>query len=81
MTATFTDVQNSLRAPFKVRSFRFQWPADLAASLAFEMEILVLGWYVLVESGSVMIFPDDGLPYFTACLFKHRAVYTIRKEL
>ena len=41
-------------APFQVRSFRFQWPADLLTSWAFEMETLVLGWYVLVETGSVL---------------------------
>jgi predicted MFS family arabinose efflux permease len=40
-------------APFAVRSFRFQWPADLATSLAFEMEALILGWYVLTATGSV----------------------------
>ena len=40
-------------APFSVRSFRFQWPADLVASWAFEMETLTLGWYVLSETGSV----------------------------
>ena len=40
-------------APFAVRSFRFQWPADLATSWAFEMETLILGWYVLVATGSV----------------------------
>jgi Transmembrane secretion effector len=40
-------------APFRVRSFRFQWPADLAASWAFEMETLILGWYVLSATGSV----------------------------
>jgi hypothetical protein len=40
-------------APFSVRSFRFQWPADLAASWAFEMETLILGWYVLTATGSV----------------------------
>jgi predicted MFS family arabinose efflux permease len=40
--------------PFRVRSFRFQWPADLATSWAFEMETLILGWYVLVETGSVL---------------------------
>ena len=40
-------------APFRIRSFRFQWPADLATSWAFEMETLILGWYVLVETGSV----------------------------
>ena len=43
-------------APFRVRSFRFQWPADLATSWAFEMETLILGWYVLVESQSVLLF-------------------------
>ncbi|MDQ5848905.1 MAG: MFS transporter [Pseudomonadota bacterium] len=42
-------------APFRVRSFRFQWPADLATSLAFEMEALILGWYVLVATGSVQL--------------------------
>jgi predicted MFS family arabinose efflux permease len=36
-----------------VRSFRFQWPADLATSWAFEMEALILGWYVLATTGSV----------------------------
>ena len=42
-------------APFDVRSFRFQWPADLLTSWAFEMEMLILGWYVLVETGSVLL--------------------------
>jgi Na+/melibiose symporter-like transporter len=45
----------SALAPFNVRSFRFQWPADLATSWAFEMETLILGWYVLVETGSVLL--------------------------
>jgi predicted MFS family arabinose efflux permease len=42
-------------APFRVRSFRFQWPADLATSWAFEMELLILGWYVLAETQSVFM--------------------------
>lgn len=42
-------------APFKVRSFRFQWPADLSTSWAFEMETLILGWYILVETQSVLM--------------------------
>ena len=42
-----------ISAPFSVRSFRFQWPADLATSWAFEMEALILGWYVLAATGSV----------------------------
>jgi predicted MFS family arabinose efflux permease len=41
-------------APFRVRSFRFQWPADLLTSWAFEMETVVLGWYVMVNTGSVL---------------------------
>jgi len=43
----------SALAPFRVRSFRFQWPADLATSWAFEMETLILGWYILIATGSV----------------------------
>ena len=38
-----------------MRSFRFQWPGDLATSLAFEMETLILNWFVLVATGSVML--------------------------
>jgi Na+/melibiose symporter-like transporter len=45
----------SMLAPFSVRSFRFQWPADLATSWALEMEMLILGWYVLVETRSVLM--------------------------
>jgi len=41
-------------AAFRVRSFRFQWPADLLMSWAFEMETLILGWYVMVNTGSVL---------------------------
>lgn len=42
-------------APLRVRAFRYQWPADLATAWALEMETLILGWYVLVESGSVVM--------------------------
>jgi MFS family permease len=45
----------STLAPFRVRSFRFQWPADLATSWALEMETIILGWYVLVETQSVFM--------------------------
>src|SRR3954467_3695046 len=44
----------AMLAPFQVRSFRFQFPADLATSWGIEMENLVLGWYILVETGSVL---------------------------
>jgi predicted MFS family arabinose efflux permease len=45
----------SALAPFRYRNYRFQWPADLLTSWAFEMETLILGWYVLVETGSVLL--------------------------
>ena len=48
------------RDPFRVKSFRFQWPADLAASWAFEMETIGLGWYILAESGSVLMLVAYG---------------------
>jgi len=39
----------------RIRSFRFQLPADLLTSWAFEMETLILGWYVMVNTGSVLL--------------------------
>jgi predicted MFS family arabinose efflux permease len=56
-------------APFKVRSFRFQWPADFLSSWAFEMENLILGWYVLSATGSVLFLTLFGaLQYFGTLL-------------
>ena len=55
----------SMLAPFEIRSFRFQWPADLVTSWAFEMETMILGWYVLVETRSVLWLTVFGaLQYF-----------------
>jgi predicted MFS family arabinose efflux permease len=45
----------SALAPFRIRNYRFQWPADLLTSWALEMETLILGWYVLVETRSVLL--------------------------
>ena len=42
-------------AAFGSRSYRFQWPADLLSSWAFEMETLILSWFVLVETDSVLL--------------------------
>jgi hypothetical protein len=53
MRAMASPLRASALAPFSVRSFRFQWPADLATSWAFEMENLILGWYILSATGSV----------------------------
>ena len=55
-------------APFAVRSFRFQWPADLLTSWAFEMETLILGWYVLVETESVLLLTAFGALQFLGTL-------------
>ncbi len=50
----FRFASSSFFVPFRGRSFRFQWPADLLTSWAFEMEFLILGWFILVETGSVL---------------------------
>jgi MFS family permease len=56
---------SSLLAPFRIRSFRFQYPADLLTSWGSEMENLILGWYILAETGSVLLLTLFGsLQYF-----------------
>ena len=55
-------------AAFRVRSFRFQWPADLFTSWAFEMETLILGWYVMVNTGSVLLLTVFGSLQFLGTL-------------
>jgi MFS family permease len=55
-------------AAFRVRSFRFQWAADLLTSWAFEMETLILGWYVLVNTGSVLWLTAFGSLQFLGTL-------------
>lgn len=55
MTVQTTRQRSPLLTPFEVRSFRFQFPADLLTSWAGEMEIVILGWYILVETESVLL--------------------------
>jgi predicted MFS family arabinose efflux permease len=56
---------SSLLAPFRVRSFRFQYPADMFTSWGSEIETLILGWYILAETGSVLLLTLFGsLQYF-----------------
>ena len=56
-------------APFQVRSFRFQWPADLLTSWGGEMENVILGWYILVSTGSVLLLTlFASLQYFGTLL-------------
>jgi MFS family permease len=68
MLTALSKIVQSSRVPFQVRSFRYQWPADLFASWAFEMEILVLGWYVLVESNSVLMLVVYGALQYSGSL-------------
>ncbi len=68
MTRPETATGTSALAPFAVRSFRFQWPADLLTSWAFEMETLILGWYVLVETDSVLLLTAFGSLQFLGTL-------------
>src|SRR5215471_6608047 len=65
---TVTVARVSVLAPFEVRSFRFQWPADLLASWAFEMEGVILGWFVLVATGSVLALALFGSLQFLGTL-------------
>jgi predicted MFS family arabinose efflux permease len=59
----------SLLAPFQIRSFRFQWPADLLTSWGFEMENVILGWYVLVATGSVVLLTAFASIQYLGTLF------------
>ena len=55
-------------APFRVRGFRYQWAGDLAMSWAMEMEVLILGWYVLVTTGSVQWLAILGALHYAGSL-------------
>jgi MFS family permease len=55
MTVSAAPTRVSPLAPFGVRSFRFQWPADLLTSWAQEMENILLAWFILVETQSVVM--------------------------
>ncbi len=61
--------RTSALAPFRIRSYRFQWTADLATSWAFEMEMIILGWYILVETGSVTLLTVYASLQFLGTLF------------
>lgn len=58
----------SALAPFGIRNYRFQWSADLATSWAFEMELIILGWYILVETGSVLLLTVYGALQYSGTL-------------
>jgi hypothetical protein len=60
VSSTGRNSRSEILAPFAVRSFRFQWPADLLTSWGIEMEILILGWYILTATGSVLLLTIYG---------------------
>lgn len=60
--------RSAFLAPFQVRSFRFQWIADLLTSWAIEMEVLILGWFILVQTGSVLLLTLYGSLQFFGTL-------------
>ena len=45
---------SSALMPFRVRNYRCQWPSDLLTSWGFEMELLILAWFVLTQTNSVL---------------------------
>jgi predicted MFS family arabinose efflux permease len=45
----------SMLSPFAVRNYRFQWSSDLMTSCATEMETIILGWFIFVETKSVAL--------------------------
>ena len=47
-------------ASFSIRSFRFQWFADVLSTWGFEMETLILSWYILVETDSPVLLAAVG---------------------
>ena len=53
---------------FRVRSFRFQWTSDLLTSWASEMETVILGWYIITQSGSVLLLTVFGSLQFFGTL-------------
>ena len=63
-----TGYRPALLAPFRVRNFRRQFPADLATSWGIEMEVLILGWYIMSETGSVRLLALFGSLQYTGTL-------------
>ena len=57
-----------LAEAFSIRSFRFQWPADLLASWGYEMEALILGWYIFTTTDSVLMLTAFGALRFIGSL-------------
>ena len=68
MSARDHDAPPGPLAAFAYRSFRFQFVADLCVAWALEMEVLILGWYVLVETDSAFLLALIGAARFGGTL-------------
>jgi len=68
MSKTIKPDRISALAPFSVRSYQFQWPADLLISCAIEMELPILGWYILVQTNSVFMLVVFGSAQYVGTL-------------
>ena len=58
----------SVFTPFQIRTYRFQFAADLLISCAIEMELPILGWYILVETRSVLLLAVFGGLHYVGTL-------------
>jgi MFS family permease len=64
-----TASHQGMLAPFRLRSYRFQWVADLSTSWAFEMETIMLSWYILIETQSVLLLTLFASTQYLGTLF------------
>ena len=60
--------RSALLAPFRYSNFRLQFPADLLTSWSMEMETLILSWYILTDTGSVLLLTVYGSLQYTGTL-------------
>ena len=68
MTTPDSPERPNALAVFSIRSYRFQWPADLLISCAIEMEIPILGWFILVKTNSVVMLAIYGSLHYVGTL-------------
>lgn len=61
-------VSSSATDAFRIPSFRFQFGADLLTAWAIEMEVLLLSWYVLVQTDSAIMVALIGVARFGGTL-------------
>jgi MFS family permease len=68
LTVVVRNRRLALLAPFQLRDFRCQFRADMLTSWGIEMEVLILGWYILTETGSVLLLSVYSSLQFTGTL-------------